>query len=83
MTAAAQQWENACFLLYNKLKDAYEEAYGSEVVAPSPGAPSGGEETLDGDLMDMTEQMTALIAPEVQNLDLAAAQARLADSPVY
>ena len=83
MTAAAQQWENTCSLLYSKLREAYEKEYGTEVVAPSPGAPSSGEETLDGDLMDMTEQMTALIAPEVQNLDLAAAQARLADSPVY
>ena len=83
MTAAAQQWENTCSLLYSKLREAYEKEYGTEVVAPSPGAPSSGEETLDGDLMDMTEQMTALIASEVQNLDLAAAQARLADSPVY
>ena len=83
MTAAAQQWENACFLLYNKLEDAYEEAYGTEVVAPSPSAPSIGEETLYGDLMDMMEQMTALIAPEIQNLDLAAAQTQLVNSPVY
>ena len=83
MTAAAQQWENTCFLLYNKLEDAYEEEYGTEVVAPSPNAPSIGEETLYGDLMDMIDQMTALIAPEIQNLDLAAAQARLVNSPVY
>ena len=83
MTAAAQQWENTCSLLYSKLREAYEKEYGTEVVAPSPGAPSSGEETLDGDLMDMTEQMTALVAPEVQNLVLDAAQARLADSPVY
>lgn len=81
MTAAAQQWENTCFLLYNKLQDAYEEEYGIEVVAPSPGAPSIGEETLYGDLMDMMEQMTALTAPEIQDLD--AAQTRLVNSPAY
>lgn len=83
MTAAAQQWENTCFLLYNKLEDAYEEEYGTEVVAPSPNAPSIGEETLYGDLMDMIDQMTALVAPEIQDLDLAAAQTRLVNSPAY
>ena len=81
MTAAAQQWENTCALLYKKLLEVYEEEYGTEVVAPSPGAPSRGEEVLEGDLADMTEQMTALIAPEIQDLDLAAAQARLAALP--
>ena len=83
MTAAAQQWENTCALLYKKLLEVYEEEYGTEVVAPSPGAPSRGEEVLEGDLADMTEQMTALIAPEIQDLDLAAAQTRLVTSPVY
>ena len=33
--------------------------------------------------MDMMEQMTALTAPEIQDLDLDAAQTRLVNSPAY
>lgn len=83
MTAAAQQWENTCALLYDKLLDAHIEEYGTDTMGPNPHMIPWGQEVLDGDLSDMTDQMTSLIAPEIQNLDLAAAQARLVNSPVY
>lgn len=83
MTAAAQQWENTCALLYDKLLDAHIEEYGTDTMGPNPHMIPWGQEVLDGDLSDMTDQMTALTAPEIQNLDLAAAQARLVNSPVY
>lgn len=82
MTAAAQQWENTCALLYDKLLDAYIEEYGTDTMGPNPHMIPWGQEVLDGDLSDMTDQMTVLIAPEVEDLDLSAAQARLVASPV-
>ena len=83
MTAAAQQWENTCALLYDKLLDAHIEEYGTDTMGPNPHMIPWGQEVLDGDLSDMTDQMTSLIAPEIQNLDLDAAQARLVNSPAY
>lgn len=80
---AAQVWENTHNLLLSKLHQRYNETYGAEVVAPSPGAPSVGGEHLESDLQKLTDQMTAQVAPELSQLDLAAAQTRYVHSPIY
>lgn len=83
MSEAAQVWENTHNLLYSKLHQRYNETYGAEVVAPSPGAPSVGGEHLESDLQKLMDQMTAQTAPELSQLDLAAAQMRYVQSPLY
>lgn len=80
---AAQVWENTHNLLLSKLHQRYNETYGAEVVAPSPGAPSVGGEHLESDLQKLMDQMTAQVAPELSQLDLAAAQTRYVQSPIY
>lgn len=83
MSEAAQVWKNTHSLLRSKLLERYNETYGAEAVAPSPGAPSVGGEHLAHDLQTLTGEMTARTAPELSRLDLAAAQARFVQSPVF
>lgn len=80
---AAQTWANTHNLLHSKLLESYNEEYGAEAVTSSPGASSKGEEQLEADLQILKEQMTAQVAPELQQLDLAAAQTRLIQSPIF
>lgn len=80
---AAQVWENTHNLLLSKLHQRYNETYGAEVVAPSPGAPSVGGEHLESDLQKLMDQMTAQVSPELSQLDLSAAQTRYVQSPIY
>lgn len=80
---AAQVWENTHNLLRSKLHQRYNETYGAEIVAPSPGAPSVGGEHLESDLQKLMDQMTAQVAPELAQLDLSAAQTRLMESPLF
>lgn len=72
MTAAAQQWEYTCTLLKNKLQEAYAEILGNT---------AWGESDLNDNLLEMMNEMTVLLAPEIQALDLSSVQARLVDSP--
>ena len=72
MTAAAQQWEYTCTLLKNKLQEAYAEILGNT---------AWGELDLNDNLLEMMNEMTVLLAPEIQALDLSSVQARLVDSP--
>ena len=83
MSEAAQVWKNTHSLLHSKLLQRYNETYGAEVVAPSPGAPSLGGEHLESDLQKLTDQMTVQVSPALQALDLAAAQTRYVQSPIY
>lgn len=83
MSEAAQTWANTHNLLHSKLLEYYNREFGAEAAASSPGAPTVGEEHLEADLQTLKDQMTVHVAPELEQLDLAAVQMRYVQSPVY